>query len=220
MLNRRILCEPIAYLIKKKEFWSLPFIVSPVTFIPRPETEILIEIIDSMCNKNYKYHILDLGTGSGAIALSLAKILPKSYITGVDNSYQAIKIARINAKKLLIKNIFFKLSNWFSSLNKMAFNIIVSNPPYINITDFQKLEPDIFFEPYSALVSPDEGYFDIKNIIQHSQKYLLNKGWLLIEHGSTQKKIVNKLMNFNNFKNVHSYKDYQGFYRVTIGQKK
>ncbi|WP_343152999.1 peptide chain release factor N(5)-glutamine methyltransferase [Buchnera aphidicola] len=220
MLNRRILCEPIAYLIKKKEFWSLPLTVSPFTFIPRPETEILIEIIQSMFNNNSKFQILDLGTGSGAVALSLASILPNSYIIGVDNSHEAIKIAKINAEKLLIKNVFFKFSNWFSSLKNISFNIIVSNPPYIDVEDFQNLESDIFFEPYSALVSSEKGYFDIKNIIQNSQKHLLNEGWLLIEHGSTQKKFINEFMKFNNFKNVHSYKDYQGFYRVTIGQKK
>ncbi|WP_343153873.1 peptide chain release factor N(5)-glutamine methyltransferase [Buchnera aphidicola (Mindarus keteleerifoliae)] len=219
MLKRRTLHEPVAYLIKKKEFWSLSLLVSPFTFIPRPETEIIIEIIQNMFDKQSQLHILDLGTGSGAIALSLADIFPNSYVIGIDQIYNAVKIAKKNARKLSINNVFFMYSDWFSSLERKNFHIIVSNPPYVSAEDYQSLKSEIFFEPYSALVSPEKGYFDLKKIIRYSQNYLYHKGWLLIEHGSNQKKFINKFMKFSNFKNVNSYRDHQGFYRVTIGQK-
>ncbi|QCI23727.1 peptide chain release factor N(5)-glutamine methyltransferase [Buchnera aphidicola (Macrosiphoniella sanborni)] len=215
LINRRSLGEPIAYIIEEKEFWSLSLRVSCDTLIPRPDTEILVEQALSKIQNNFS--ILDLGTGSGAIALALASMCSDCEIIGVDKSKKALKIACINAFKLNFKNVFFHYSNWFSNINK-KFNIIISNPPYISTKEIKLLKKDIFFEPFNALIADQDGLSEIKKIIKKARYYLFFGGWLLIEHGWKQKLSVQNLFKKYNFSEVQSYQDYGGNDRVTIGK--
>lgn len=216
---RRSIGEPMAYITGKKEFWSLSLSVSYKTLIPRADTEILVETALSKINKNFKYKILDLGTGSGAIALALASICNNWNITGIDNSHEALEIAKINAFKLNLNNINFFYSDWFSNIHK-KFHIIISNPPYISVNEIELLKKDLFYEPFNALISKKNGLLDIEIIIKKAKTYLLDEGWLLIEHGWNQKLKVQYLFKKYNFFHIKSYKDYGGNDRVTLGQKK
>ncbi|QCI19750.1 MAG: peptide chain release factor N(5)-glutamine methyltransferase [Buchnera aphidicola (Brevicoryne brassicae)] len=217
LIYRRSLGEPMAYITKEKEFWSLSLYVSYDTLIPRPDTEVLVEqVISRITQKSAS--ILDLGTGSGAIALALASTCSSWNIIGIDKSNKALEIARMNALKLNLRNVYFFFSDWFSHINK-KFNIIVSNPPYISIKELKFLKKDIFFEPFDALISKNNGLSDIENIIKKASNYLFSEGWLLIEHGWRQKLKVQSLFKKYNFFNIKSYKDYGGNDRVTIGQK-
>lgn len=217
LLLRRLNGEPIAYIINQKEFWSLSFFVSKYIFIPRPETEILVYHALNLLNK--KDVILDLGTGCGTISLSIAFEMLTCKVFGIDINYQAIKIAKKNAKKLNIKNAYFFYSNWFSNIKK-KFNLIVSNPPYLGKNEKFYISQELFFEPYNSLFAKKNGISEIEYIIHHSQKYLFLYGWLLIEHGWNQKNIVQKIFKKNNFYNIKSYKDNLGYNRITLGQKK
>lgn len=218
LVYRRSIGEPIAYIIGKKEFWSLSLCVSHHTLIPRPDSEILIEHILSRIDKKFKL-MLDLGTGCGAIALSLASICSNWNIIGVDNSHEALKIANINKFKFNLKNVNFFYSNWFSNIKK-KFHVIVSNPPYISIKEIDILKKDIFFEPFNALISKKNGLLDISLIIKKSSQYLFRGGWLFIEHGWKQKFQVQNLFKKYQFFHIQSYKDYGGNDRITIGKKK
>ncbi|AEO08530.1 HemK protein [Buchnera aphidicola str. Ak (Acyrthosiphon kondoi)] len=217
LVYRRSLGEPIAYIIKEKEFWSLSLSVSYDTLIPRPDTEILVEQVLSKIEGNSTC-ILDLGTGCGAISLALASVCNDWNIIGVDKSEKAIAIAQINAVKLNFKNVSFFYSDWFSNINQQ-FNIIVSNPPYISKKEIRFFKKDIFFEPFDALISDSHGLSDIENIIKQAKNYLLYGGWLLIEHGWQQKLKVQYLFKKYHFFAIESYQDYGGNDRVTIGKK-
>ncbi|XBC44524.1 MAG: peptide chain release factor N(5)-glutamine methyltransferase [Buchnera aphidicola (Schlechtendalia peitan)] len=219
LLKRRMYGEPIAYLIKKKEFWSLPFVVSKFTLIPRPDTEILVEnTLTRLNNCTYK-KILDLGTGCGCIALALASMKLDCCITGVDCVRESIEIAKKNAKILQFNNVIFFHSFWFSFVND-TFDIIVSNPPYISLNEVKNLDNELLFEPLIALISSENGLGAIRHIIKNAKTYLKNMGWLLIEHGWMQKECVQKLFKRYNFFNIGTYQDYSGNNRVTVGQKR
>ncbi|AHG60200.1 peptide chain release factor N(5)-glutamine methyltransferase [Buchnera aphidicola] len=217
LIYRRSLGEPIAYIIREKEFWSLSLRVSYDTLIPRPDTEILVEQAVYKIKNKSNAKILDLGTGCGAIALALASVYSDSIVIGIDKSKKALKIAEMNALKLNIKNVFFFFSNWFSHINK-KFDIIVSNPPYVSKKEIKLLSQDIFFEPFDALLSDNNGLSDIENIIKQAKHYLFVKGWLLIEHGWKQKTKVQRLFKKYDFCEIQSYQDYGGNDRVTIGK--
>lgn len=216
LLLRRAYGEPIAYIIQNKEFWSLSLSVSNYTLVPRPETEILVQ--NSLQYLNDGDCILDLGTGCGAISLAIAFENPSCTIIGTDCIYEAINISRYNARNLCIQNAYFFYSNWFSHINK-KFNLIVSNPPYLSKDEKFYLSKTLSFEPRAALFAKKNGISEIKYIICHAKKYLLLKGWLLIEHGWQQGELVYKLFQKSFFNNIKVYKDYLGFYRVTAGQK-
>ncbi|XBC39888.1 MAG: peptide chain release factor N(5)-glutamine methyltransferase [Buchnera aphidicola (Chaetogeoica yunlongensis)] len=217
LLGRRISGEPIAYLIKKKEFWSYSFLVTHNTLIPRLDTEILVEnalfYLESF--KNAK--ILDLGTGCGCIAISLAIERPDCKITGIDYNFQSINVAKKNAKRFKVKNVRFLYSFWFSKIN-CVFDMIVCNPPYIGFHEIKDLRKEVLFEPLSALVSSKCGLESIIYIIKFSKKYLCSRGWLLVEHGWKQKNSVQKLFYKYNFINIITYQDYCGNDRITVGQ--
>ncbi|UPT14547.1 peptide chain release factor N(5)-glutamine methyltransferase [Buchnera aphidicola] len=217
-VDRRSKGEPMAYILGKKDFWSLSLKVSPDTLIPRPDTEILIEKVLSKIDSD-QTHILDLGTGCGAIALALASVCSSFQIEAVDNSHKAIKIAKTNALELSLNNVVFFYSDWFSHIDK-KFNIIVSNPPYISLKEMKIFKKNLAFEPVNALLSKNNGLKDIELIIKKSKNYLFCKGWLFIEHGWKQKLQVQYLFKKYNFFSIQSYKDYGGNDRVTIGQKK
>ncbi|CAL4319636.1 peptide chain release factor N(5)-glutamine methyltransferase [Buchnera aphidicola] len=216
LLIRRFYREPIAYIIKKKEFWSLSLIVTKDTLIPRPETEILVE---QSLLRILKYdNVLDLGTGCGAVSLSIAFEERSCNVFGIDYNRKSIHIARKNAKNLNLKNVCFFFSNWFSTIQN-KFNIIVSNPPYISIDEIYYLKRDVKFEPYFSLISKNFGMSSFEHIISHAPNYLLYGGWLLLEHSPWQKFKIMKLLKKNGFFNITTYKDYIGYDRVTVGQK-
>ncbi|WWO99643.1 MAG: peptide chain release factor N(5)-glutamine methyltransferase [Candidatus Dasytiphilus stammeri] len=220
VLSRRSNGEPIAYITEEQEFWSLPLNISPMVFIPRSDTEILVSKAILHIANNTATSILDLGSGTGAISLAIAFERPKSFILGVDNNKDALLLAQQNAKNLNIENVSFIYSNWFTEIYDQTFHVIVSNPPYIDAYDEHLQQGDLRFEPSSALISKEHGLFDLKIIIYNAAKYLKKSGWLLVEHGWLQGKDVRNMMEKNHFKNIKTYLDYTKNERVTRGQNK
>lgn len=221
LVQERLVGKPIAYIIGKREFWTLDLVVTPDTLIPRPETELLVELALELIPKNEPYSILDLGTGTGAIALAIASERPQALITAVDQSSSALAIATVNATKNQIKNANFIQSNWFNTLSTLApkpqFNLIVSNPPYLADQDQHLQHGDVRFEPLSALASGLEGLDDLKIIITQAYKYLLHKGYLMVEHGYNQGEAVRSLFKQARFLEVETKQDLAGNDRVTLG---
>ncbi|KEY91655.1 protein methyltransferase [Candidatus Photodesmus blepharus] len=218
MLTRRLNGEPIAYIIGEWEFWSLSLKVSESTLIPRPDTERLVEVA---LRRTYKQNgsILDLGTGTGAIALSLASEMCRRRVIGVDVELQAQVLAVENARRLNILNVNFFVGSWFQPIDdNEKFSLIVSNPPYMKENDSHLLQGDVRFEPMSALVAKEEGLADIKYIAVHSRFYLENFGWLMLEHAHDQGQAVRKILVSLGYQKVLTEKDYAGNDRVTIGQ--
>ncbi|HOY71279.1 MAG TPA: peptide chain release factor N(5)-glutamine methyltransferase [Methylotenera sp.] len=220
LLTRRMQGEPVAYILGYREFYGLTLKVSPDTLIPRADTETLVEAalnkLVSFTTKNPT--ILDLGTGSGAIALAVAKNFPIAFVTAVDASKGALNIAQQNAQKLEISNIQFILSDWFGELNDKKFDLIVSNPPYIENADAHLRQGDLRFEPISALASGVDGLDDIRQIIGECLIYLKPQGWIMLEHGYNQAQAVTDLMASIGLTHIESIKDLGGHQRVTIGK--
>jgi release factor glutamine methyltransferase len=217
LLVRRERGEPVAYLIGEREFWSLPLSVSPATLIPRPDTECLVELAlerlpSSACN------ILDLGTGTGAIALALASERPDCTVTGVDLQPEAVALAQHNAQKLAIGNAQFLQGSWFAPLAGQTFALIASNPPYIDAADPHLAQGDVRFEPSSALVAQQHGLADLSAIVQQAPQYLQPQGWLFLEHGWQQGESVRALLQAAGFISIATRRDYGDNDRVTFGQ--
>ncbi len=210
---------PLAYLIGKQAFWSLNFIVNKHTLIPRADTEILVEQVLGFIEKekiSENLTLLDLGTGSSCIAISLAHELTDWQVTAVDVSEQALEVAKQNAQLNQIKNINFVQSSWFANLDKNhKYAVIVSNPPYIEKNDKHLFQ--LTAEPITALVAENNGLADIKQIISQAPNYLLQGGLLAIEHGYNQADDVQKLFKQANFSKIKTIKDYGGNDRVTMG---
>ena len=215
----RIEGQPIAHITEQKEFWSLLFQVNEHTLIPRPETEILVETALNYIPENTQSNVLDLGTGSGAIAIAIASERPLATITATDKSKHALSVAKNNAQVHQVNNINFIYADWFNIENNNTYDVIVSNPPYICNDDSHLQEGDVRFEPLSALISGKEGLDDLQTIISKATNYLNRQGWLLVEHGYNQAKAVQNLFNENNFKSVTTIKDHSENDRVTIGQR-
>ncbi|UWU01880.1 peptide chain release factor N(5)-glutamine methyltransferase [Proteus vulgaris] len=217
LLARRVKGEPIAYLVGEREFWSLPLKVSPATLIPRPDTECLVEkALEKLPSK--PTNILDLGTGTGAIALAMASERPDCHIIGVDFQAQAVALAQENATHLALNNTEFMESCWFSSLSGYQFGMIISNPPYIDENDEHIHQGDIRFEPLTALVAGKNGFADIEIIIETAHQFLTDKGWLLLEHGWDQGEGVRKIFTDKGYCCVETFRDYGGNERVTVGR--
>lgn len=222
LVQKRMSGEPIAYLLGHKEFWSLDFIVTPDVLIPRPDTELLVELALEQIAPKQAMRILDLGTGSGAIALSIATERPNTTVLATDISAEALQIAKLNAKQLHIKNVEFALGSWFDALDaniEQQFAMIVSNPPYVANYDPHLAQGDLRFEPNKALVSGMEGMDDLRIIIHRAQPYLLPGGQLLVEHGYNQEHLVAKEFASAGFKDVTCFKDLSGIPRVTAGYR-
>ncbi|WP_269520429.1 peptide chain release factor N(5)-glutamine methyltransferase [Alteromonas sp. BMJM2] len=223
-VERRRLGEPVAYIIGERDFWTLKLATSPHTLIPRPDTEVLVEQVlkripsDITRQTQSSFSICDLGSGTGAIALALASELPHVHVTGVDFKAQAVELAKQNAVNNGIKNVTFLHSDWFTELGDKQFNIIVSNPPYIEDTSDYLSQGDVKFEPKSALTSGEDGLRDIRHIISVSQEYLLSDGLLAFEHGFNQGAAVAELLGEAGFIDVETIKDYGGNDRVTLGR--
>lgn len=218
LLARRERGEPVAYLVGEREFWSLPLSVSPATLIPRPDTECLVELALERLPAT-PCAILDLGTGTGAIALALASERPDCQLTGIDLQPEAVALAQHNAQKLAINNVRFLQGSWFTPVAGQQFALIASNPPYIDEADPHLAQGDVRFEPGSALVAAEQGLADLAAIVQQAADYLELQGWLLLEHGWQQGENVRTLLNAAGFIAVATHRDYGGNDRVTLGQK-
>ncbi|UTT85333.1 peptide chain release factor N(5)-glutamine methyltransferase [Vibrio pelagius] len=218
LLTRRLTGEPVAYIVGEREFWSLPLKVSPSTLIPRPDTERLVEVaLDKTFGKTGD--ILDLGTGTGAIALALASEMPNRNVTGIDLRPEAQQLASENAERLNITNTTFLNGSWFEPLSENSrFSLIVSNPPYIEKDDPHLSQGDVRFEPITALVAEEKGLADIKHIADHARHYLEADGWLAFEHGYDQGDAVREIMQALGYLDVMTEKDYGGNDRVTLGR--
>ena len=217
LLARRKTGEPVAHLVGEREFWSLPLYVSAATLIPRPDTECLVEqalarLPTAACS------ILDLGTGTGAIALALATERPDCTVTAVDVMPDAVTLAQRNVERLGLGNVTVLQSSWFTALENRLFALIVSNPPYIDEHDPHLARGDVRFEPLTALVAANEGLADLDHIVTTSRQHLLPGGWLLVEHGWTQGNAVRALFTNAGYREVATCRDYGGNERLTLGQ--
>ncbi len=216
LLHRRQQGEPVAHLTGIKEFWSLPLQVNASTLIPRPETELLVQLtLDLALSETAS--VLDLGTGCGAIALALAHERPLWRVIGVDKVEDAVKLAEQNRRHLGLNNAAFFDSNWFASISAQLFDVVVSNPPYIAATDTHLREGDVRFEPASALVADDNGCAAIRHIIDTAPNWLVTSGWLLIEHGFDQGQTVRELLRASGYHHIVTATDLAGVERVTRG---
>ncbi|SDS93600.1 release factor glutamine methyltransferase [Halopseudomonas sabulinigri] len=217
LLARRRAGEPVAYLLGERGFWTLDLQVSPATLIPRPDTERLVELGLELGPQG-PAAVLDLGTGSGAIALALAAERPDWQLTGSDRVAEAVVLAQCNAERLRLSNVQFVLSHWFAELQGQRFELIVSNPPYIAADDPHLAQGDVRFEPRSALVSGADGLDDIRHLVSTAPAHLQPGGWLLLEHGWQQAEAVAELLRARGYQQVQSWRDLGGNLRVTGGR--
>lgn len=217
LLQRRLQGEPIAYILGQRDFFGLPLQVTPATLIPRPETELLVELALQRLPAQKHCRVLDLGAGSGAIALSIAHARPDIEVMAVDASEAALQVANENALRLNIGNVRFVRSDWFSALAGERFDLIVSNPPYVAAGDVHLTQGDVRFEPLTALASGIDGLDDIRRIVGQAGDFLELGAWLMLEHGYDQAVQVRELLKQNGFGEVFSAKDLAGIERVSGG---
>jgi release factor glutamine methyltransferase len=218
LLKQRQQGTPIAYIVGVREFWSRDFKVSPDVLIPRPDTELLIELSLPLIPKDKSCKLIDLGTGSGAIAVTLAAERPYAQIVATDINEAALKIAKQNADHYHCRNIRFIHSIWFSEIAETAFDLVISNPPYIAADDPHLQQGDLRFEPQSALIAEDNGLKDISLIAESACKHLKEGGHLLIEHGYNQQAQVQAIFESFDYANIQTHTDLGGNPRVTVGQ--
>ncbi len=217
LINQRINDVPVAYLLGKQPFWTLELKVTPDVLIPRPETELLVETALKKIRNLKNPQVLDLGTGSGAIALAIASERPDAVITATDVSKEALDIAQENAKLNQLSHVQFIESDWFNQLPQKQYDLIVSNPPYIDPDD-PHLSQSIRHEPLSALVAEQKGIKDLQTIIENGADFLTPNGWLIVEHGYNQGEQTRKLFLKNHFQKVETSFDLNKNERITLGQ--
>lgn len=218
LLQQRQQGRPIAYLTGRHEFWSRDFIVTPDVLIPRPDTERLIELSLQLIPADAAWNIVDLGTGSGIIAVTLAAERPNARLFAVDFSLKALAVARQNAARLRLENIAFYHSDWFSTLPAQRYQLVISNPPYIAEDDPHLRQGDVRFEPQSALIAADRGLHAIKTIAATAKNWLTEDGHLLIEHGYDQETAVQAIFKSCGYRQVETYQDLSGQARATYGR--
>lgn len=216
LVSQRCSGKPVAHIIGHRDFWSLTLEVNDTTLIPRPDTELLVEqalvfIGDKVCR------VLDLGTGTGAIALAIAKECPNAQVIGVDKIADAVDLANRNKARNQIGNCQFLQSDWFGSIETEKFDVIVSNPPYIDGKDPHLNQGDVRFEPKTALVADNFGLSDLELIVQNALVFLNPNGALMVEHGYDQLHQVAEMFNLCGYTNVTNYVDMGGNPRVTVG---
>jgi release factor glutamine methyltransferase len=220
--NKRLNGEPIAYLVGKKGFHNIELLVRPGVLIPRPETELLVEIgIREISRRGGKAKLLDLGTGSGAIALAVASAAPNSLVIATDQSLEALAIAKTNAKQLHLEaQVQFFLGSWYEAIGKdTLFDLILSNPPYIERGDPHLNQGDLRFEPIEALTDQSNGLSCLEVIISQATSFLNPHGLLAVEHGFDQSDAVLKLMRAAGLRDIQTHLDLAGHHRVASGRK-
>lgn len=222
LIERRSKGEPVAYILGEREFFGLSLKVSPATLIPRPDTETLVEVaiakMETTLKQSRPISVLDLGTGTGAIALAIAHLRPEAHVIAVDASEGALAIAQENAQNLQIENVEFHQSDWFDGLSNQMFDLIVSNPPYIEENDQHLNQGDLRFEPIDALASGQDGLDDIRKILTDCLVYLNPQGWIMLEHGYNQADAVQSLMAESGLVEIETVKDLGGNDRVTLAK--
>jgi release factor glutamine methyltransferase len=218
LVKRRTSGEPIAYILGECEFYSIKFEVTPSVLIPRPETELLVDLALEKISLDMPCKILDLGTGSGAVAITIAKHRVLSIVTAVDNSVDAIAVAKKNVQYLNVNNIHIIKSDWFGELTEEHFDFIISNPPYIASDDPHLNQGDLRFEPELALVAGQNGMDCIQTIVSSATSHLNIGGWLLLEHGYNQAEISRQLLKEAGFSNIFSRSDLAGIMRISGGR--
>jgi len=216
LAERRRQGEPIAYILGKREFYGLDFQVTRAVLIPRPETELLVELALGRIPGNAAVRVLDLGTGSGAIAVALANERPRARLTAVDVDYAALAVARANAGRHGV-NVRFFCGDWFGALSGETFDLIVSNPPYVAAADPHLMTGDVRFEPRRALVGGADGLDCIRAIVASAVAHLRPGAWLLFEHGYDQAEACRTLLEAHGYAKVQSWPDLAGIPRVSGG---
>jgi release factor glutamine methyltransferase len=219
LVERRAAGEPVAYLTRSRGFWNFDLRVTPDTLIPRPETELLVELALARLPETAGSRIADMGTGSGAIALALARERPRARVVATDISDAALAIARENAAALAIDNVRFGSGSWYSALDDAPFDLIASNPPYVADGDPHLAAGDLRFEPGSALASGHDGLDAIRAIVRDAPAHLVPGGWLLLEHGIAQGAAVRALLCEAGFIDVETARDLEERERVTLGRR-
>jgi [protein release factor]-glutamine N5-methyltransferase (EC 2.1.1.-) len=219
LVARREAGEPVAYLTGHRGFWTLDLMVTPATLVPRPETELLVELALARIPMGAEVRVADLGTGSGAIALAIANERPRARVIATDASEAALAVARGNTHRNRIANVEFHHGNWFAPLAGERFDLIVSNPPYIESGDPHLGEGDLRFEPASALASGKDGLDDLRVIVAEATSHLAPNGWLLVEHGWNQGEALRELFDAAGFTDVHTARDLEDRDRVTLGRQ-
>lgn len=219
LVSRRRHGIPIAHLTGRREFWSLDFLVDDSTLIPRPETETLVEFILQQFSADTKIRLLDLGTGSGAIAIAIASERPRWQIIASDRSADALALATRNCDQLHTKNVQLLQSDWFDNITQKDFDIIVSNPPYIAEDDPHLAQGDVRFEPHSALTAGKTGMDDIERLCQQAGEFLIEDGWLILEHGYDQQDAVYRCFEANGFRQITQQQDLSEQPRMTAAQR-
>ncbi len=220
LLQRRLAGQPMAYILGRREFYGLDLKTTKATLIPRPDTETLVEAALAKIAIDNVVSVLDLGTGTGAVALAIASQRLQAKITAVDFSVEALQVAKENGASLKLNQVEFIESSWFSAFTGDAnktFDVIVSNPPYISENDVHLSQGDLRFEPVSALASGVDGLDDIRMIIKQAPQYLNQGGWLMLEHGYVQAASVASLLSERGFTQVSHVLDLAGIERVTLG---
>lgn len=217
LLQRRRQGEPLAYLTGEKEFWSLPLNVSPAVLIPRPETELLVELALSL-DLPREAAILELGTGSGAIAIALSRERTDWHVTATDASPAALEVARDNARRHQGRDIEFIQGDWYQPLStRQKYQLIISNPPYVAPDDPHLLQDGLPYEPRQALCADHAGLDDLESLIRQAPGYLAPGGWLLLEHGFDQGKRLRQWFTKTGFGQVKTHQDLGGQDRATLG---
>lgn len=218
LIEQREAGEPVAYITGRRGFWSLDLEVTPDTLIPRPETELLVELALEHLPHDKACDVLDLGTGSGAIALAIARERPQAQVIATDASAGALAVAQRNARLHHIANASFAHGDWFAPVGDRRFDVIVSNPPYIESGDTHLQQGDLRFEPMSALASGQDGLDDIRRIVRDAGLHLVPGGWLLFEHGWNQGDAARTLLGDAGFVEVSTARDLEQRDRVSLGR--
>ncbi|NGP54163.1 peptide chain release factor N(5)-glutamine methyltransferase [Thioalkalivibrio sp. XN8] len=215
LLRRRFSGEPIAYMTGVREFWSMPLRVGPAVLIPRPDTELLVELALRRLPEDQDLRVLDLGTGSGAVALAIARERPRAAVIGLDISQAALELARDNARLLKIGNVEFRESDWFDAVRGEKFDVVAGNPPYVAEDDPHLGRGDARFEPRLALDAGAGGMNCFRAIMERAHNYIVRQGWLLLEHGPAQHMPLRRLMEAQHYHDITLHKDAAGRDRVT-----